>query len=86
MAPQVEVDGVFFETMIAEIKKNCLLCDYLLVNKKQNMYNNHFRICSKLQECHMQRLTNRNELHDMFFFKKLKKKQQENNVPENIRI
>ena len=34
MAPQVEVDGVFFETMIAEIKKNCLLGDCLLVNKK----------------------------------------------------
>ena len=85
MAPQVEVDGVFFETMIAEIKKNCLLGDYLLVNKKQNMYNYHFQICSKVQECHVQRLTNRNELHDMFFLKKLNK-QQENNVPENIRI
>ena len=34
MALQVEVDGVFFETMIAEVKKNCLLVDYLLVKLK----------------------------------------------------
>ena len=31
------------------------------------MHNCHFRICSKAQECHAQRFTNLNELHDMFF-------------------
>ena len=36
------------------------------------MYNYHFRIYSKVQGCHVQRLTNRNELHDMFFFKEIK--------------
>ena len=37
------------------------------------MHNCHFRICSKAQECHAQRFTNLNELHDMFF-KEIEKK------------